>query len=133
MKQMTSHGSLNSWNERIYPLLVRVQTGMVTMEMSAEVSPKAENQSTTSSALTILGRYPKDSPSHYRDNCSCMFIAALSIIARNWKQPGRPSTDEWIMKMWYIYTAERYSFVKKNQIMTFEGKWMELEKKNHHD
>jgi hypothetical protein len=65
------------------PLLVRVQAGTATMEMSMEVSQKAENQSTTSSAIALLGRYPKDSTSYYRDNCSCMFIATLFIIARN--------------------------------------------------
>jgi hypothetical protein len=56
-----------------------------------------------------------------------MFIAALFIIAKLWKQPRCPITDEWIKKMWYLYTMEFYSATKKNEIFSFTGKWMELE------
>ena len=56
-----------------------------------------------------------------------MFIAALFIIARSWKEPRRPSTEEWIQKMWYIYTMEYYSAIKNNEFMEFLGKWMNLE------
>jgi hypothetical protein len=56
-----------------------------------------------------------------------MFIAALFTIAKLWKQPRCPTTDEWIKKMWYLYTMEFYSAMKKNEILTFSGKWMELE------
>jgi hypothetical protein len=56
-----------------------------------------------------------------------MFIGALSTITKVGKQPGYPSTDEWIKKMWYIYTMELYSAIKKNEIVLFAGKWMELE------
>jgi len=56
-----------------------------------------------------------------------MFIAALFIIARNWKEHRCPSIDEWIRKMWYIYTMEYYSAIKNNDFMKFIGKWMELE------
>ena len=48
-----------------------------------------------------------------------MFIAALFTIARPWKKPKCPSTDEWIMKMWYIYTMEYYSAIKRNEIGSF--------------
>ena len=56
-----------------------------------------------------------------------MFIAALFTIARTWKQPKRPSTDDWIRKMWYLYTMEYCSAIKKNKIMPFAATWMELE------
>ena len=56
-----------------------------------------------------------------------MFIAVLFIIARSWKEPRCPSTEEWIKKMWYIYTMEYYLGIKNNDFMKFTGKWMELE------
>jgi hypothetical protein len=57
-----------------------------------------------------------------------MFIAALFIIAKLWKQPRCLTTDEWIKKMWYLYTMAFYSAMKKNEILSFASKWMELEK-----
>jgi hypothetical protein len=56
-----------------------------------------------------------------------MFTAALFTIAKLWKQPRCPITDEWIKKMWYFYTMEFYSATKKNEILSFAGKLMELE------
>ena len=56
-----------------------------------------------------------------------MFIAALFTIARTWKQPQCPLTDEWIKKMWHIYTMEYYSAIKRNEIESFVETWMDLE------
>ena len=62
-----------------------------------------------------------------RDTCTTMFITALFIIARTWKQPRCPWADEWIRKLWYIYTMEYYSAVKKNTFESVLMKWMKLE------
>jgi hypothetical protein len=56
-----------------------------------------------------------------------MFIAALITIAKVWKQPRCPTSDEWIMKMWYLYTMGLYSATRKSEILLFTSKWMELE------
>ena len=57
-----------------------------------------------------------------------MFTAALFIIARIWKEPRCPSTEEWIQKMWYIYTMEYYSAIKNDEFMNFLGQWIEVER-----
>jgi hypothetical protein len=56
-----------------------------------------------------------------------MFLAALFIIARSWKESQMSSTEEWIQKMWYIYPMEYYSTIKNNKFMTFLDKWIDLE------
>jgi hypothetical protein len=78
-------------------------------------------------AIPVLGIYPDDVPNCNKDTCSAMFIAALFILARSWKEPRCPSTEEWIQKMWYIYTMEYYSAIKNNEFMKFLDKWMDLE------
>ena len=62
-----------------------------------------------------------------KDTCTPVFIAALFTIARSWKQPKCPSTDKWIKKMWYIYTMECYSAIKRNETGSFVETWMDLE------
>ena len=62
-----------------------------------------------------------------RDTCTPMFIAALFIIARTWKQPRCPSANEWIRKLWYIYTMEYYSAIKKNSFESVLMRWTKLE------
>jgi hypothetical protein len=78
-------------------------------------------------AIPLLGIYPEDAPTCNKDTCSTMFTAALFITARSWKEPRCPSTEEWIQKMWYIYTMEYYIAIKNNEFMKFLGKWMDLE------
>ena len=62
-----------------------------------------------------------------KDTCTPMFIAALFAIARSWKQPKCPSTDKWIKKMWYIYTIDDYSAIKRNEIVPFAATGIDLE------
>ena len=56
-----------------------------------------------------------------------MFVAALFTIARTWKQPKCPLTDEWIKKLWHLYTMEYYSAIKRNEIGLFVVRWMNLD------
>jgi hypothetical protein len=74
-------------------------------------------------AIPLLGIYPKECDTGYsRGTCTPMFIAALFTIAKLWKQPRCPTIDEWIKKIWYVYTMEFYSSMKKNEIL-FLKKW----------
>ena len=63
--------------------------------------------------IPLLGIHTKETRTE-RDTCTPMLIAVLFTIARTWKQPRCPSADEWIRKLWYIYTTEYYSTIKKN-------------------
>ena len=111
------------WRKRNTPLLlVGLQADIITLEISLAVSQKIGHGTTRGSCIPLLGIYPEDVPISKKDTCSTMFIAALFIIARSWKEPRCHSTEEWIQKMWYIYTMEYYSAIKKNQFMKFLGK-----------
>jgi hypothetical protein len=78
-------------------------------------------------AIPLLGIYPEDVSTGNKEACSTMFITALFIIARSWKETRCPSTEEWIQKMWYIYTMEYYSAIKNNEFMKFLGKFLYLD------
>jgi hypothetical protein len=72
--------------------------------------------------------YPKEWDSGYsRGTCTPKFIAAIFTTAKLWKQTRCPTTDEWVKKKWYLFTMEFYSAMKKNEILSFTSKWMDLE------
>jgi hypothetical protein len=103
------------WRKRnTPPLLVGLQTGTTTLEISLAV-PQVPS-------IPLLGIYPKEATTYSKDTCSTMFITTLFIIDRSWKQLRCPSTEEWVLKMRYIYTMEYYSPNKNNDFMKFEGK-----------
>ena len=80
------------------------------------------------SAIPLLVLYPKNTEKPIQKNlCTQMFIAAQFMIAKYWKQPKCPSANEWIPKLWYIYTMEFYSSREKEGSYTFATAWMELE------
>ena len=79
-------------------------------------------------AIALLGIYPRDTGVLFqRGTRTPMFTAALSTIAKVRKEPKCPLMGEWIKKMWYIYTMEYYSAIKKKEVLPFATTWMELE------
>ena len=77
-------------------------------------------------AIPLLGIHTEETRIK-RDTCTPMFITALFIITRTWKQPRCPSADEWIRKLWYIYTREYYSAFKRNTFESILMRWMKLD------
>ena len=77
-------------------------------------------------AIPLLGMYPEKTLIQ-KDTCTPMFIAALLTITNEWNQPKCPSTDEWIKKIWHIYTMEYYSAIKRNKLELFVVRWLDLE------
>ena len=77
-------------------------------------------------AISLLGTHTMETRTE-RDLCTPLFITALFNIARTWKQPRCPSADEWIRKLWYIYSMEYYSAIKNNSFESVLMRWMKLE------
>ena len=77
-------------------------------------------------AIPLLGIHTKETRIE-RDTCTSVFIVMLFTIAKTWKQPKFPSADEWIRKLWCIYTMEYYSAIKKNAFESVLMRWMKLE------
>ena len=79
-------------------------------------------------AIPLLGLYPKNPETTIQKNlCTPMFIAAQFTITKCWKQPKCPSVNEWIKKLWYIYTMGYYTAERKKELLPFMTAWMELE------
>jgi len=94
------------------PLLVGLQTGI--WKSVLRFLRNLDIELPKDSAILLLNIYPKDAPTYNKDTCSTMFIAALFIISRSWKEPRCASTEEWIQKMLYICTMEYYSAIKNS-------------------
>lgn len=109
--------------KRKHPSLVRVQTCTDTMQIIVEDPQTVRCRSTKKCSFPVLGHIPKGL--YYTDTYSSIFIAVLLIMARNLKQASCPSTDEWIMKMWCIYTMEYYLAVKRMKLLNSQvSGWM---------
>jgi hypothetical protein len=108
------------WRKRnTPPLLMSLQAGTTTLKSVCLFLRKLDIVLPEDPAIPLLGMYSEDVPTCNKDTCSTMLIAALFIIARRWKQPKCPLTEEWIQKMWYIYTMEYYSAIINNEFMKF--------------
>ena len=108
------------------PLLVEMQTSTATMGTVWRFLKKLQIELPYDPAIPLLGIHTEGTRTE-RDTCTPMFIAALFIIARTWKQPSCPSAGEWIRKPWYIFTMEYYSAIKKNTFESVLMGWMNLE------
>ena len=92
-----------------------------------EFPQKTKNGTAFDPGIPLLGLYPKNPETPIQKNlCTAMFIAAQFIIAKCWKQPRCPSVNEWIKKLWYIYTMKFYAAERKKELLPFSTVWMEL-------
>ena len=109
-------------------LLVGMQTGASTVKTVWNFLWKLEMELPFNPAIPLLGLYPKNPETPIQKNlCTPMFIAAQFTIAKYWKQPKCLSANEWVKKLWYIYTMEFYAAERKKELIPFAMAWMELE------
>ena len=102
---------LRMWRKRnTPPLLVGLQAGTTTLEIVCQFLRKLDIVLPEDPAKLLLGIYPEDAPTHNKDTCFTMFIAALFIIARSWKEPRCPSTEAWIQKMVHLHSGVLLSY-----------------------
>ena len=105
-----------------------MQTGAATVENSMEFPQKLKMKLSFDQGIPLLALYPKNPETPIqKDLCTPMFIAAQFTIAKYWKQPKCPSANEWIQKLWYIYTMDFYAAERKKELIPFATAWMELE------
>ena len=107
-------------------LLMGMQTGIATMEDSVEIPLKTGNGTAIQLSNPTADHIPEEARTE-RDTCTLMFIAALFTMARTWKKPRCPLADEWIRKLWYIYTMDYYSAIERNASESVLTRWMNLE------
>ena len=105
-----------------------MQTGAATVENSKEFPQKNKNGTAFDPAIPLLGLYPKNPETPIQKNLyTPMFTATQFTITKCWKQPKHPSVNEWMRKLWYIYTMEYYTAERKKELLPFATAWMELE------
>jgi hypothetical protein len=128
-KHHQQHVFVKMWGKRIpHTLLVGMQAGATTLEKIWRLLKNLNIGLPYDPAILLLGINPKECNTGYsRGTYTPMFIAALFTITKLWKQPRCSTTDECINKMWCLYTMEFYSAMKKYEILSFAGKWIDLE------
>ena len=104
-------------------LLVGMQTVQPLCRTVSRFLKKLETELPYDPAIPLLGIYPEETKIE-KGTCIPLFIAALFTTARTWKQPRCPKTDEWIKKLWYMYTMEYYSAIKRNTFESVLMRWV---------
>ena len=108
-------------------LLVGMQAGTATLENSVAIPQKLKIELPYDPEIALLGIYPKDTDVvKRRAICTPLFIAAMATVTKLWKEPRSPSMDEWLRKMWSIYTMEYYASIRKDEYPTFVSTWTGL-------
>ena len=108
-------------------ILQEKNEGIASMKQRAEQENMKKNQLEVKHIL-LLGIYPQNPKTSIQNNlCTPMFIAVLFTVAKCWTQPKCPSVNEWIKKLWYIYTMEYYAAERKKELRPLAAAWMEPE------